>query len=62
MGLEFCPTLENLYRTREAVGRSGKPFRLTSGLTTVNNLATIRQLMLELKPERTMEVGLACGG
>lgn len=62
MKLAFCPTLENLYRAREAVGRSGKPFRMTGGLSTVNNLATIREVMLELKPERTMEVGMACGG
>lgn len=51
-----------MYRTREAVGRSGRPFRLTGGLSTVNNLATIREIMLELNPERTMEVGMACGG
>jgi methyltransferase family protein len=62
MELEFCPTLENLYRTREAGGRSGKPFRLTGGLSTVNNLLTIRQLMVEIDPERTLEVGMACGG
>ena len=62
MGLEFCPTLEKLYRTREAVGRSGKPFRLTGGLSTVNNLLTIRQLMLEIQPERTLEIGMGCGG
>ena len=62
MGFEFCPTLENLYRTREAVGRSGKPFHLTSGLSTVNNLLTIRQIMVEIRPERTMEIGMACGG
>lgn len=62
MGFEFCPTLENLYRTRQAVGRSGKPFNLTSGLSTENNLHVIRRLMLEIKPERTMEVGMACGG
>jgi hypothetical protein len=60
--LDFCPTLEKLYRTREAIGRSGKAFRLTSGLSTVNNLVTIRQVMLDLKPSRTMEIGMACGG
>ena len=48
--------------TREAVGGSGKSFHLTGGLSTVNNLATIRPIMLELKPERTMGVGMACGG
>ena len=62
MGLEFCSKLETLYRTREAVGRSGKPFRLTSGLSTVNNLVAIRKIMLEIRPERTLEIGMGCGG
>lgn len=60
--LEFCPTLETLYRTREATGRSGQPFRLTSGLSTINNLLTIRKIMLDIRPERTLEIGMACGG
>jgi hypothetical protein len=62
VGLEFCATLENLYRTREAIGRSGLPFRLTSGLSTVNNLLTMRRIMLDIRPERTLEIGMACGG
>jgi hypothetical protein len=62
MTLEFCPTLESLYRTREAIGRSGKLFSLTSGLSTVNNLLTIREIMFEIQPEKTLEIGMACGG
>src|SRR5947209_8725498 len=62
MAFEFCPTWENFSRTREAMGRSDKLFRLTSGLSTVNNLLTIRQIMLKIQPEQTMEVGMACGG
>jgi hypothetical protein len=62
MELDFCPTLETLYRSRQAVGRSGKVFSLTSGLSTINNLLTIRRIMLHLKPDRTLEIGMACGG
>ncbi len=60
--LKFCPTLEDLYNTREAIGRSGQPFQLTSGLSTINNLLTIRRIMLDIRPQRTLEVGMACGG
>jgi len=62
MSLNFCSTLENLYQTREALGRSGNIFRLTSGLSTVNNLLTIREIMLEIQPDSTLEIGMACGG
>lgn len=60
--LSFCPTLADLYRTRRMVGVSGKPFTLTGGLSTVNNLLAIRHFMAALRPARTLEVGLGCGG
>jgi hypothetical protein len=62
MNLSFCPVLDELYKTRETVGRSGKPFTLTSGLSTLNNLSVLRRLFLEFKPCRTLEIGMACGG
>jgi len=62
MNLDFCPTLKDMYDTRKVIGRTGKIFPLTSGLSTENNLIIIRKLMFELKPENTMEIGLACGG
>jgi predicted O-methyltransferase YrrM len=62
MSLSYCPTLEDLYRTRQAVGQSGRTFDLTGGLSTVNNLAAIRHMMLAAKPQRTLEIGMACGG
>jgi predicted O-methyltransferase YrrM len=37
-------------------------FRDLGALSTINNLHTLRQLMLELEPERTLEVGLSFGG
>jgi cephalosporin hydroxylase len=47
---------------RHAVGRSGKVFTGLGALSTVNNLITLRRLMLHLKPKRTLEVGLCFGG
>lgn len=35
---------------------------MTSGLSTINNLMVLRRIMLEKKPSRTLEVGMACGG
>jgi len=51
-----------MYNTRTTVGASGKPFTMTSGLSTINNLLVLRRILLEKKPMRTLEVGMACGG
>jgi hypothetical protein len=59
--LSFCPTLERIVRKRSALGRSGKPIGI-GGMSTVNNLITLRHLHLETRAERTLEVGLACAG
>lgn len=59
---EFCPVLNDLLHTRSAVGRSGKVFKDIESLSTRNNLLFIRNAMLELKPKRTLEIGLAFGG
>jgi len=60
--LDFCPPLSNLYKERRVVGRSGKVFEDLGGLSTINNLLHLRALMLELKAERTLEIGMAYGG
>jgi predicted O-methyltransferase YrrM len=44
------------------VGRTGKAFNDLGALSTINNLITLRALMFELKPERTLEIGMAFGG
>jgi predicted O-methyltransferase YrrM len=61
MPLAFCPVLEDLYRHGAAVDEEGV-LREADGLSTLNNLRIIRALMMELKPARTLEVGLAAGG
>ena len=44
------------------MGRTGKIFNDLGALSTINNLITLRALMFELKPERTLEIGMAFGG
>ena len=43
------------------MGRSGAT-RQIAGLSTNNNLSVLRSLFMELKPVRTLEIGLAFGG
>ncbi len=62
MSLEFCTALKSLYSTKEVIGRSGEPFYALNGLSTINNLTIIRQLIMRSKPRKTLEVGLGCGG
>jgi predicted O-methyltransferase YrrM len=59
--LNFAPRLARLREADSTVGRGGKKFRL-GGLSTANNLLTLRKLMLDMKPMRTLEIGLALGG
>lgn len=47
---------------REIVGRSGTKHQPTDALSTVNNLNSIHRFMREIKPERTLEIGMSYGG
>ena len=51
-----------MLETRRAVGRSGKAFDNLAALSTQSNIETLGNLMLQIKPIRTLEVGLAFGG
>ena len=51
-----------MIKTQRAVGASGKTFQDLGALSTVNNLAVLRSLMLERRPEFTLEVGFSYGG
>jgi predicted O-methyltransferase YrrM len=57
----FEPQLEKLYKTRKLRGRSGNEVSAT-GLSTPHNLIVIRRIILDKKPLRTLEVGMAYGG
>jgi len=59
---DFCPELKHLLTSGSATGKSGKIFGQLSAISTSNNLLAIRSLMLEFKPQRTLEIGLAFGG
>lgn len=58
----FCAVLNKLLQTRSTIGRSGKKFNELGALSTLNNLRVLRNLHLQLKPKRTLEVGLCFGG
>ena len=57
----YCPAIEQILREPEFVGRSGKVIKGV-GFSTVNNLTTLRNLHVALKPKRTLEIGLCYGG
>ena len=58
----FCPELDALYRTRRAVGRSGRVFDHVGALSTTQNVTILRALMMARRPSRTLEIGLSFGG
>lgn len=58
----FNPTLQAMLNARKAVGRSGKEFAGAGALSSDNNLITLRNLCLRLKPQRTLEIGMCFGG
>lgn len=60
--LDFCPVLVEMLDSRKAVGRKGKVYEGLAALSTLNNLLCLRHLMMELRPTRTLEVGLSFGG
>lgn len=60
---DFCPSLIELLNADRVVGRTGKVFGrdLLASNSTRNNLTVITRLMLDRKPERTLEIGFALG-
>jgi cephalosporin hydroxylase len=59
---DLCPVLTEMIRTRRAVGKTGCVFDGLVTLSTTGNLHAIHSLMRELRPLRTLEVGLSFGG
>jgi predicted O-methyltransferase YrrM len=62
LSLAFCPILQELYSHNSAADATNGTVRQALGLSPLNNLLIIRNLMMELKPKRTIEIGLAAGG
>lgn len=56
----FCPVLQQMITDQQWVDDDGT-IHPAFGLSTNNNIAIIRSLMMALRPTRTMEVGLSMG-
>lgn len=59
--LNFCETLVELMQSSCITGATGKKFTNLGSRSTINNLLTLYSLMLDYKPQKTLEVGLAFG-
>lgn len=59
--LQSCPELARLLETGEITGKSGS-VRKISSMSTINNLEVLHNLCTQIKPKRTLEIGLAFGG
>ena len=55
-----CPALGKLLSSTELTGKTGKKVS-TRGFSTLNNLWVLSCLFEEIKPSRTLEVGMALG-
>jgi hypothetical protein len=60
--LGSCGELIGLLKHQRILGKTGRIFEDSSSVSTENNLYTIRKLLLEYRPERTLEVGFCFGG
>jgi hypothetical protein len=59
--LNFCPRLKKIIDSGQSIDKSGKVVPV-AGVSTLNNLRVIREMMLSHGWSRTLEVGLAYGG
>ena len=59
--LQSCPELANLIDAGETAGRSGSVHKISS-MSTLNNLEVLHNLCNQIKPNRSLEIGLAFGG
>lgn len=59
--LDFCPRLKNIIKNGQTIDGDGNiiPIR---GMSTINNLQIIRELIIDSCPKKTLEIGLAFGG
>lgn len=58
--LNFCPRLKQLLETGATLNARGQRVPI-AGTSTLNNLRVIREILLEIKPRRTLETGMAYG-
>ena len=58
---QFCPQLQQLLETQKIMGETRESSNHLGVVSTKNNLWALRLLLLELKPQNTLEIGLAFG-
>lgn len=58
--LGFCPVLDELFRSRRAVGATGRVFDPIV-VSAFDNLVVLRNLCMARQPADTLEVGMASG-
>ena len=56
----LCPEIQNIMAGKDLPGRSGKMHK-SRGVSTINNLLVIANLILEQKTQNTLETGMAFG-
>jgi predicted O-methyltransferase YrrM len=59
--LAFCPRLQHIKQTGQTIDSQGKTISIR-GMSTINNIQIIREIMIELRPQKTLEIGLVFGG
>lgn len=59
--LDFCPKLRKMMESGKSLDLSGNVVQI-GGISTLNNIRIIRELILRGRPSRTLEIGLAFGG
>lgn len=62
INFSYCPTLGKLLGSKEIKGCTGKRFSNLGAISSLNTLMTLRSLILNIKPSRTIEIGLSFGG
>jgi predicted O-methyltransferase YrrM len=58
---QFCPQLQQLLEIQKVTGETRELSNHLGIISTKNNLWALRLLLLELKPQNTLEIGLAFG-
>ncbi|NEQ07435.1 MULTISPECIES: class I SAM-dependent methyltransferase [unclassified Moorena] len=59
--LEFCPSLNNIIATGKSIDENNNTIPV-SGLSSINNIKVLREIILAKRPHKTLEIGLAYGG
>ncbi|UCG35617.1 MAG: class I SAM-dependent methyltransferase [Candidatus Omnitrophota bacterium] len=58
--LNFCPRLKDIFMSGFSINSKGEKIR-AGGFSTFNNIIVIREILKKMKPNRTLEIGLAYG-